>query len=46
MFVVTVFALTMPPSPLFRREFEREIDALDYEAMWRKLGACHVRRTK
>jgi len=45
MTVVTILALTMPPSPMFRREFARAIDADDYEAFWRKIGCCHIRRT-
>jgi hypothetical protein len=46
MTIVTVYALTMPPSPAFQREFERKVDADDYEAFWRKLGHCHVKRRK
>lgn len=43
MTVITVFALTMPPSPMFRREFERRVDADDYAAFWRRLGSCHLK---
>jgi hypothetical protein len=46
MIVITVYALTMPPSPMFRREFERPIEANDYASFWRQLGCCHVKRTK
>jgi hypothetical protein len=45
MIVVTILALTMPPSPMFQREFERLVDADDYEKFWRRLGHCHIRRT-
>ncbi len=41
---VTIFALTMPPAPMFARSFAEAIDADRYEAMWRRLGSCHIRR--
>lgn len=44
MIVVTVFALTLPPSPMFRRVFDRAVDADDYVAFWRRLGSCHLKR--
>lgn len=44
MTVVQIFALTMPPSLMFQREFSRAIDANDYCVFWRKLGHCHIRR--
>lgn len=44
MIKITILALTMPPSPMFEREFSRSIDADDYEMFWRAIGHCHVRR--
>ncbi|WP_181175168.1 hypothetical protein [Mesorhizobium sp. B2-6-1] len=44
MTVVTILSLSMPPAPMFRREFARPIDADDYVAFWRRLGCCHIRR--
>ena len=41
---IVIFALSMPPAPMFARSFARSIDADDYEAFWRALGCCHVRR--
>ncbi|TIR34530.1 MAG: hypothetical protein E5X35_07380 [Mesorhizobium sp.] len=41
--IVTIYALSMPPYAMFRREFERPVDADDYIAFWRRLGSCHVR---
>ncbi|MBA1141730.1 hypothetical protein [Mesorhizobium neociceri] len=46
MIVVTILALTMPPEPMFRREFARPVDADDYIAFWKRLGCCHIRRTR
>jgi hypothetical protein len=45
MFVVSIYALTMPPKPFFERKFTRESDAQDYADFWTKLGHCHIRRT-
>lgn len=45
MLVVSVYALTMPPSLMFQREFIRRVDADDYETFWRSLGHCHIRRS-
>ena len=44
MIIVTIFALTMPPSPMFEQRFADPVDADRYEAFWRRLGQCHVRR--
>lgn len=41
--VVTIYALSMPPYAMFRREFARQVDADDYIAFWRKLGSCHIK---
>lgn len=41
---VTIYSLTMPPSPMFRQSFAEKLDADRYEAFWRKLGSCHIRR--
>jgi len=41
---VVIYALTMPPQPMFFGEFAEAIDADRYEAMWRRLGSCHIRR--
>lgn len=46
MHTVTIYALTLPPSPMFQRTFARRIDADDYAAFWRRLGHCHIRRSK
>lgn len=43
MTVVTIYALSMPPYAMFRREFDRPVDADDYIAFWRKLGSCHIK---
>lgn len=44
MITILIFPLALNQPAMFARTFEREIDAADYEAMWRKLGHCHVRR--
>lgn len=46
MTTVTVFALTIPPSPMFERRFARPRDAQDYALFFKNLGACHVRTKK
>lgn len=46
MITVTIFSLTMPPSPMFARTFARRIDADDYVAFWRRLTPCHIRRSR
>jgi len=43
--IVQIFALTMPPQIMFQRSFSREMDANDYQAMFQKLGQCHIRRS-
>ena len=45
MLVVQIYALTMPPSLMFQREFSRSLEADDYESFWRALGQCHIRRS-
>lgn len=42
---VLVFPLALNQPAMFARTFDREIDAADYEAMWKRIGHCHVRRT-
>lgn len=43
MTIVTIYALTMPPAPMFRQAFARQVDADDYIAFWRRLGSCHIK---
>ena len=43
---VTLYALTLPPSPLLYRDFRRHSDA-DAWATWaRSELPCHVRKTR
>jgi hypothetical protein len=45
MFVVQIYALTLPPHPYFEQSFARESDAQDYVDYWTRLGHCHIRRS-
>lgn len=46
MITVYVYPLAFGAPPLIYMTFAREHDAADYEAMWRRIGCCHLRRTK
>lgn len=42
---VTIYALSMPPSPIFYMDFDHELDIKRYIASWKKIGHCHIRRS-
>lgn len=44
MITISVYPLAVGQPPMFQREFTRQVDADDYEAFWRKLGSCHLKR--
>jgi hypothetical protein len=48
MFTVLIYPLgdALPIEPLFGQVFERKIDADDYVAFWRRLGSCHIKRSR
>jgi hypothetical protein len=41
---ILVFPLAVGEPAMFARSFAEPIDADRYEAFWRGLGSCHVRR--
>lgn len=41
---ILIFPLALGQFAMFAWTFARPIDADDYEAMWRKIGCCHIRR--
>jgi hypothetical protein len=43
---ILIFPLCVGEPAMFQRTFTRPVDADDYEAFWRALGSCHVRRVK
>lgn len=44
MICVLVFPLAVGEPAMFERTFAEPVDADRYEAFWRSLGSCHVRR--
>jgi hypothetical protein len=48
MFTVSIYPLVdkLPVVPTFAQQFERKIDADDYVAFWRRLGSCHIKRSR
>lgn len=43
---VTLYALTMPPSPLLYQDFDKRADALAWRAWARRELPCHARLTR
>lgn len=39
---VTIYSLTLPPSPMLYRDFRRRWDATDWAAWARKTLPCHI----
>jgi hypothetical protein len=46
MITILVFPLAVGQPAMFCGKFTREQDAADFEAFFRNLGCCHLRRSK